>query len=324
MTSEGASRKYRIYVPPNYNRNNEVPVVFSYHGWGSSASFNENYMGLTNVARDNTFIAVYPEGMSDYQRQSNSGWQSFNAGGSTTTLGEECTPQTDGYCYMSCNQRPQGCGRCDWTSCYNDVQFTEEILDALEANYCVDTARVYATGYSNGGIMAYEAGRRLANRFAAIVPGGGTPFVGHNEAPPVSRDGAVSVMDLHGTRDRTCPANDTTSSDGWNYEPVDNVIKVWATAHGCTGTAKIVHFATPEDGQTQLWCASIGSCPEGVDMVRCSYNAGHDWLGPRQNGGPGARVAWHFMQNHPKVTAKQLALNATATDAAVAEVKAML
>lgn len=249
---------------------------------------------------------------------------------------------TTGYCYLSCQRRPQGCGRCDWTSCYDDVEFVEEILNSVETSYCVDKKRIHATGYSNGGIFTYTVGNRLGNRFASIVPGGGTPHSGHNNAPAVSRDGAVSVMDLHGITDRTCPANSTTSSDGWNYTPVDDVLKVWGSAHGCTSMSTVKHFTTPEDGkyvddtlcqkykyhnetqisqwrsdrensdvcilpsdqrnsyitatrfakqcllcdapliflgQTKLWCGTLGNCPGGVDMVRCSYQSGHEWLG---------------------------------------------
>lgn len=122
------------------------------------------------------------------------------------------------------------------------------------------------------GARRYEAGLRVGDRFAAIVPGGGTPFVGHNNAPPVSRNGAVSVMDLHGTSDRTCPANDTTSVDGWNYEPVDNVMKVWATAHGCSNSASMVKYNTAEDGECDPWrpCALEEYAPCGS-----SFFCGH-------------------------------------------------
>jgi len=121
-------------------------------------------------------------------------------------------------------------------------------------------------------------------------------------------------MDLHGTRDTTCPGNSTTSSDGWNYEPVDNVLKVWATAMGCSSTSTIKKYGTPEDGQSQLYCVSFGSCPSGIDIVRCSYNLAHHWLGYNSNGGAGARLAWHFMSTHPKV-ADETRDNATKIEA---------
>lgn len=53
-------------------------------------------LSQTAVSDSHNFIIVYPEGMSDYNRETNNGWQSFNAMGSTTTLGNECTSRTTG------------------------------------------------------------------------------------------------------------------------------------------------------------------------------------------------------------------------------------
>lgn len=307
----GISRKYIIRVPPGYSQDEATPIVFSFHGWGSSAAFNEGYMGFNQVADSFGHIMVYVEGMSDYGRGVNNGWQSFNAVGSTTTLSgaPECTARTTGYCYQSCDSRRQGCGKCDWTSCADDGQYVNDILDSLEASYCLDKTRYYATGYSNGGMMAFEIGMAVLERFAALVPGGGQPFVGHNDPPPTRQGGAISVMDLHGTSDRTCPGNSTTSSDGWNYEPIDNVLKVWAAANGCSNTGALKKYDTAEDGKTQLWCVSFGDCPSGVDIVRCSYNLGHHWLGYNSNGGTGARLAFEFFRSHRKVTVAEAGLD---------------
>jgi len=51
---------------------------------------------------------------------------------------------------------PQKCNRCSWVTCLDDVKFVEQILNAMEADYCIDLQRVHATGYSNGGQMAYQ------------------------------------------------------------------------------------------------------------------------------------------------------------------------
>lgn len=97
--------------------------------------------------------------------------------------------------------------------------------------------------------------------------------MGHNNAPAVSRNGAVSVMDLHGTRDTTCPANTTTSADGWNYEPVDNVMKVWASAHGCSGSSTITKYDTAYDGQCIVFCKN--GCATFLELTCMKHNRGH-------------------------------------------------
>lgn len=51
---------------------------------------------------------------------------------------------------------------------------------------------------------------------------------------------------------------------------------------------------------TQLYCVSFGQCASGVDVVRCSYNLAHHWLGYNTNGGTGAQLAIDFFKKHPK------------------------
>lgn len=162
--------------------------------------------------------------------------------------------------------------------------------------------------------MAYEVGMALGDRFAAIVPGGGQPFVGHNNAP---KKGLMSVMDLHGSNDRTCPANGTTSSDGWNYEPVDNVLKVWATAMGCSDVTSLKKYDTSFDGTQRLYCVSFGRCPSGIDIVRCSYQLGHNWIGYNTDGGTGASLAFEFFLSHSKQKMEEVGVSRASVEQAL-------
>merc|ERR1712139_550279 len=58
----------------------------------------------------------------------------------------------------------------------------------------------------------------------------------------------------------------------------------WRTSNGCTGGT--AHYPTSFDGQYSLYCQSTGTCTGG-DVVRCSWNGGHNWYGnnPTSNGG---------------------------------------
>jgi len=51
----------------------------------------------------------------------------------------------------------------------DDVGFTRAILDAIQAEACVDARRIYATGCSNGGGMAYDLACRAADVIAAVA-----------------------------------------------------------------------------------------------------------------------------------------------------------
>jgi polyhydroxybutyrate depolymerase len=61
----------------------------------------------------------------------------------------------------------------------NDISFVNALLDTLADELCLDRRLIFATGHSNGGLMAYEVGQRLSHRFAAIAPIGAAPHVGY-------------------------------------------------------------------------------------------------------------------------------------------------
>ena len=64
----------------------------------------------------------------------------------------------------------------------------------------------FVTGFSNGGMFSWQAGSSLANRLAAVSPGGGQPFVGFVNPPNLAGGARISLMDIHGEKDVICPA----------------------------------------------------------------------------------------------------------------------
>ena len=134
---DGLDREYIIYVPSNYNGSQSVPLLFSFHGGGGYAS---DHMLMTNfnVISDTAgFIAVYPQGAVDYN------------GADPGT-----TPSTSWL-----HKAPTD---------HNDINFIAAIIDTLANEFMIDQNRVYACGYSEGGIFSYELGCRLSDRVAAF------------------------------------------------------------------------------------------------------------------------------------------------------------
>jgi polyhydroxybutyrate depolymerase len=60
--SGGQVRQYRLHVPPAYQPGKPVPLLFGFHGAGSSAGQFEGYSGFSALADQAGFIAVYPQG----------------------------------------------------------------------------------------------------------------------------------------------------------------------------------------------------------------------------------------------------------------------
>ena len=78
-----------------------------------------------------------------------------------------------------------------------DVAFIEALIDRLGDELCLDLARVYATGHSNGAIGASVLGCVLADRLAAIAPVAALTDFG--DACQEAR--AVPVLGIHGGAD---------------------------------------------------------------------------------------------------------------------------
>ncbi len=77
-----------------------------------------------------------------------------------------------------------------------DVGFFEDLLDHVEATVCVDRARVYATGLSNGAFMSSLLGCLLPERIAAVAPVAGVQT--HDDCPI---ENPTPLLAFHGTDD---------------------------------------------------------------------------------------------------------------------------
>lgn len=87
----------------------------------------------------------------------------------------------------------------------DDVAYLELLIDSLMSHYAIDPQRVFITGISNGGMMAYRVGAELADKVAGIAPIagsiGGQPAGGGVEVFPPLPTQPVSVIVFHGMQD---------------------------------------------------------------------------------------------------------------------------
>ena len=118
----GLARNYLVHIPPRYKPETPTPVVLVYHGGGSNAEVMVRFSGLNRKSNDAGFIAVYPNGTGRLVR-------------ALTFKGGNC------------------CGNALRTR-VDDLEFTRQLLNDLATVANVDPKRVFATGMSNGGIMA--------------------------------------------------------------------------------------------------------------------------------------------------------------------------
>ena len=131
---DGIERTYDIVVPETA-QGVAMPLVLSFAGFSNSSDDQAERSGLAARAPADGFVAVFPQG-SDF---------------------EGTTPS---YFNLETVDDP---------SLADDVGFTAEILDRVEADLCIDRSRIFVSGFSNGGMFAATLGCALNDRVAAVA-----------------------------------------------------------------------------------------------------------------------------------------------------------
>lgn len=169
LTLEGIERDFILYLPESYDGSTAVPLLFNFHGYTQSASFQFSYGNMRSIADTANFILVYPQGK---LLNGNTHW---NVG--------------------------------SWTKRSNsdDLGFTDAMIEAIASDYNIDLTRIYACGYSNGGAFSFELACRLSDRIAAIgsVSGMMTDRTQNNCSP----SHPIPMISIHGTADNIVQYN---------------------------------------------------------------------------------------------------------------------
>ena len=183
-TTDGEVREFIVYVPESASVLQNVPVVFVIHGTGSNGQeFYDHPEKWTPKANAEGFIAVYPTALvhchfEDGQEVSKTKWASGNLGESNTEMG--------------------GLPLCANETLANDMEFFDEMVAILKADYLIDERRIYVTGNSNGAGMGLRLAAERSDIFAAVAVNAGTqsPFLDNSTTKR-----PMSMMITVGTND---------------------------------------------------------------------------------------------------------------------------
>lgn len=251
------TRSYRIHVPKNYTNTRPVAVVLSFHGFTGTGEGMEKSSGFSELADTQDFLAVYPQGLRN----------AINGK------------------YFWADVGPIDFG-------VDDVLFVSDILNDLQAKYCVDAHRIYAMGFSNGGGLTYLLACRLAGRVASFGPMSANYYAIPGGCHPGR---PVSILNIHGSADPLLPYNGTSENvnPDWPLPPVLQYLQAWATRDGCT-SGPTVFLKEPRVTGMQ-W----QDCKGNSSIVHYRIeNGGHSWP-PLIHRETAAQVLWQFFQAHP-------------------------
>lgn len=203
LTHKGLDRYYLIYTPTTITDNDEAPVLFALHGYGSSAETHKAYTMHEPFANTNKAIVVYAQGykLETALTSSSSHW---NVG--AWTIG----------------------------STVDDIDFINTIIDLIDDKAAINKNRIYSSGMSNGGFMSYNLACNLSSRIAAIVSVTGS-FSAEMLAD-CNPEHPTPVMQIHGTLDPTVPFN---GNSALGMVPIETTLEFWADYNLCNPVPEI-------------------------------------------------------------------------------------
>jgi polyhydroxybutyrate depolymerase len=269
LRHNGLDRSYEIVVPRKRS-GAPTPLVLGYHGY-LGGSYELRGRLEARALRDG-FVAVFPQG---------------STVGSTTPA------------YFNIET-------VDESLLADDVGFTRALLDQLEADLCIDRTRIYALGFSNGGMFASTLACKLNDRIAAVAPVGGVHL------PPDCDGRPVPILITHGTADRIVPFDETDVGrlDGLVVKnpgglaqdrmfrkvertPVTSWVESWARHNGCSLDAPAISIIGNTVERTVY-----ADCEGDGDVVLQAVDGGfHDWpTSPTLDATSRALV---FFEEHP-------------------------
>jgi polyhydroxybutyrate depolymerase len=247
ITVDGRARSYTLHVPPDTARDRALVLVL--HGGGGSADSAATQTGFSAVADREGFVVVYPDG-TDRPRQllnglGRRGFLTWNAGA--------C-------CGFAMENR------------IDDVAFLRALVARLVRSHAIDPRRVYATGLSNGGMMAYRLACEASELLAAVAVVSGVVV-----AQPCTPRAPVAVLHIHGSADQNVPLAGGVGARSLTrtpFPPVAESIALWVRADGCTAQPRRTELPRGVES------TEYGECrPGGAVTFMLIAGGGHSWPG---------------------------------------------
>lgn len=255
LSHGGHERFFIVHVPAGLDPARPAPLLVALHGGGGAAAVqaNDAYYGQITQSERRGFVAVFPNGLSRLRSGLLATW---NAG---RCCGEARDRNAD------------------------DVGFIRAVVSEVTQQLRIDPARIYATGMSNGAMMAYRLACEAPDLFRAIAAVAGT-----DNTTSCRPERPVSVLHIHARDD------DHVQFEGGagpasarralvtDYRSVPDTIARWAGLDGCTAPPRRVL------DQPGAHCDLQAACRDGTAVQLCvTDTGGHSWPGGRKPRGGG-------------------------------------
>ena len=260
-SSETIVREYILHIPKNYDSESPTPIVINLHGFGDCASdFAEtvgDFYKFNELADLENIITVYPQGAYRPEKE-DTYWEPGDSGVQDIFK--------------------------------NDIYFIEQLVTEIGLEYNVDMNRVYAIGYSNGGMMVYS----LACNSSNLISGVGI-MSGVMLEEECTLENSVPIIAFHGIADDVLPY----AGNIW-YQSVSDVINFWLDQNNIDSNSLI--STTLNNGNAVLdeylngdenSCLQLYTVHQEFDKP-----GGHVWFSEAIEGISPNSIIWNFFNDN--------------------------
>jgi polyhydroxybutyrate depolymerase len=278
LEAAGIKRSYNLHVPAALPADKPAALVLVFHGSGDTGFGMEAFSKFSNIADREKFIVAYPDAIG----------KNWNDGREVAGISSQLNK-------------------------VDDVAFAAALIQDVSAAQHVDAKRIFATGFSNGGILVHLLAARLGKQLAAIaaVSGG----IAEPLAPNFNPVAPVSVFIMHGTKDPFVPylGGDVDYRNNGRIISTIDTIACWLKANGTTGnpeTGELPDRVAADNCQVK-WSRWI-SKKSGTELLLYMIDgAGHTWASGSQylpvpvigevcREFNATESIWSFFEKHPR------------------------
>ena len=245
------SRTYFITMPKNYDNKKPYKVLFALHCYGSNG---EDFVHHA----------------ADYDHP-------------TPYYGQQVLDKNGDYIFVSLD----AVGGL-WTKGQGDHDFFAQTLTTLEENYCIDTSRVFITGFSFGAMFSYSLMQDMQTRVRAAATYAVADYNIWLPAEENQKNLPIAWMNVHGVNDGRCDYNIAKTS------ALPRILKRNGKADA-NGDFTDASSEKPQEvsGNSGHVCYDFKNVDERFPVKWCTWPGDHQWTA-HDNGN--MSIGWNWEQ----------------------------
>jgi len=237
MSVAGLNREFFITLPKNYDNTKPHKLLFAMHCMGSNAE---------------DFVHHSPD-----------------ADHPSPYYGQQNLDKEGNYIFVAPRGDTDGS---PWrVNDDKDHQFFDKLLTTMEDNYCIDTSRVFVTGFSFGSMVTNSLAQVFQHRVRAAVT---YAVADWNIYIPTNAGKPIAWMDVHGSQDNLCSYSRLSSS-------ITRILK--NNGPGGTDVSSEINDWQKYSGSGHV-CYDFKKVDPNHPVRVCTWGGGHQWTA-NDNGG---------------------------------------